>query len=783
MGIGIPILFRIRPVVPCQSDRVVLAPGADALSARALSPARQRDRAWRMAILAIALYLPQVIVCAQANEAAEAAKAIATAPPQPAEVKKLTAGVTRPLVDPVWKVALSGTQLDILQLLPADRILVGTLREGWDRFAEVTTRGFLDLSMRQASTGALIWQFDRSRLGADTFDLIAVDPVILCSAMTSSGSTHVYAIDANKGTQLWRFSNPTLVMSVPGAAMVLAVKPGMFSGASVMALRATDGKELWSVDIPREAKRRPPRIEIHEGAAYVIQPDIIKIDLADGKVIWRAKLPVKLHPLLQVGHSDRALILSDAEKVEALDAGGGTPVWTFSQPKEMTVNLAVAEGAIFQFAKTAAWGSYALRAIDAAAGAELWRSNERHPLQSALEIEPERLTYATTNELVSVHRGTGETLLRTPLPSRLPPDRFSGAEAPFLLRLGAGSVTVASQKAVARFDLAAGAWSVQDSVALPASLVHPAVGGGRMEESGTAVPGYKNFLPANVAYANDMLHQAQRGSDLARREAERATTLMRPVVGPEQREQLGAAVPGSFGVLPANAPNADGMVQQAQRSVDAARREVERAKAPDTRSTDREIDTLNRQHASIGLQLAIQGQIAATRLAQSGERNAALQDLVSSVTGLMDSISTALKRMQAIQKIWRDTDAAHAYVSMLQSDYYVRQRAGTNSLHVVDLRRGANATLDLLTDTERNRHPHTIHAVDAENRRIFALAMRPDESAPLVDRLGKKVPARYLAAFDIDALAFRPLVQRSAGTPAGSAGQTTGDGNPPAPQK
>src|SRR5438874_10010687 len=102
-----------------------------------------RDNRHRLRTIALALACAAVSVGAQDN-------------PKAPDVRP-------PRLAPIWKIALPGTQVDTLEMLPADRVLVGSVLEGTDSVLgmKVYTQRYLDLSLLRASTGEPLWNYTR----------------------------------------------------------------------------------------------------------------------------------------------------------------------------------------------------------------------------------------------------------------------------------------------------------------------------------------------------------------------------------------------------------------------------------------------------------------------------------------------------------------------------------------------------------------------------------------------------------------------------------------------
>jgi outer membrane protein assembly factor BamB len=170
---------------------------------------------------------------------------------------------------------------------------------------------------------------------------------------------YVYALDARDGKPLWsrvipgipevRYPGTVLngVVAAGGSVYAAITHPNSASPSSTMdllALRAGDGSVLWRADgvVPNQAMSggqpqiAPASFTVAAGTLYLLSPQnaLVALDTETGAVLWRFPVsasldpPAPLPPPVVVGQT----LYFSADRVYAVDAGTGTPRWTFAAP-------------------------------------------------------------------------------------------------------------------------------------------------------------------------------------------------------------------------------------------------------------------------------------------------------------------------------------------------------------------------------------------------------------------------------------------------------------------
>jgi outer membrane protein assembly factor BamB len=194
-----------------------------------------------------------------------------------------------------------------------------------------------------ATTGAQAWMFPATAENTDGRHGPFAGPplklgnaIIVGETIGANGNTshRLYALSADNGTELWRFSGGQREYT---------------DGAS------TDGRLIFAPN--------------GDNTLYALDPS--QMDGAEPKLVWKFTAQNKLwvRPLVADG---KVFQPSLDHNLYALDAATGRLLWTFSAGASIASQPAMKDGVLF-------FGSFDQRmyAVDAETGAEIWRSPER----------------------------------------------------------------------------------------------------------------------------------------------------------------------------------------------------------------------------------------------------------------------------------------------------------------------------------------------------------------------------------------------------------------------
>jgi outer membrane protein assembly factor BamB len=234
------------------------------------------------------------------------------------------------------------------------------------------------LYVLQASSGELLWHYDAHSIIPG---LLAVSDGVAyyaeLSGIDGNAEEAVTALRASNGHLLWRLSANSENGALYGLSQEVdgAVYLSTMSG-SVYAVRATNGVVLWHVARVSLFKGPPSVVVpmIANGIVYVLgQPDTGDMEMlyalraSDGKTLWTASLdrspgPPAIQPQLVNG----VLYLSGFAGVTALRASDGAALWWHAGDQPFGPFI-VGDGRVYV---NSSGGIYAL---NASTGALLWR--------------------------------------------------------------------------------------------------------------------------------------------------------------------------------------------------------------------------------------------------------------------------------------------------------------------------------------------------------------------------------------------------------------------------
>ncbi len=194
----------------------------------------------------------------------------------------------------------------------------------------------------------------------DPWDLYLSSPVVENGIVYfGSGDSHIYALDANSGKEIWKYRTGDVVHSSPAISNGI-VYCGSFDG-KLYALDAKTGLEIWSYQSGIDNKLHlmigiQSSPSVINGVVYFGSRDayVYAVEAISGKLKWKQKFGGSWMPSSPAVTKDRLYIgSSDAKKYFSLDKETGkvidsinTQSYTFSSPaiSGNTVYLGVFNG-------------------------------------------------------------------------------------------------------------------------------------------------------------------------------------------------------------------------------------------------------------------------------------------------------------------------------------------------------------------------------------------------------------------------------------------------------
>lgn len=214
-----------------------------------------------------------------------------------------------------------------------------------------------------ARTGQVIWRFDEVEIAETSHP---ISPVVVDDTVYFKSQTMLYAVNADTGSERWRYTAGSEIVSSPAAAegvVLFTDRNGYF-----YAVDAASGTELWR-NRPSYWYLSAPMM-ISEGIVYVGRRDglLRALNTQTDQEIWRFDTGQVTAPPTLV---DDILYVIGSSTLYAIDARTGQEIWRFDEVEIVEtmkpIPPVVADNLVyFKNEKT-------LYAIDAAGGRERWR--------------------------------------------------------------------------------------------------------------------------------------------------------------------------------------------------------------------------------------------------------------------------------------------------------------------------------------------------------------------------------------------------------------------------
>ncbi|MFZ0705003.1 MAG: PQQ-binding-like beta-propeller repeat protein [Candidatus Korobacteraceae bacterium] len=184
-----------------------------------------------------------------------------------------------------------------------------------------------------------------------------------------TGDNNLYALNADTGALLWKYSVGNYVDSSPAVANGIVYFGTYYSDLNLYALDATTGALIWTY--PTQSRTSSPAVA--NGTLYVGSEDgsFYALNATTGALVWKAVISqyVQINSSPAVANGGVYFGTSDGY-VYALDAATGTLLWKHQMGQGIFSSPAVANGVVY----IGGGGIYGgdLVALDAGTGTQLW---------------------------------------------------------------------------------------------------------------------------------------------------------------------------------------------------------------------------------------------------------------------------------------------------------------------------------------------------------------------------------------------------------------------------
>ena len=267
------------------------------------------------------------------------------------------------------------------------------------------------LAVVDAATGEEISRYPKEGLAGERVGMI-VDGVIYIEAaplvIMGSGLSHaasLAAVDAATGEEIWRIDD---LSGARSGFQIRSVVDGMVYADINGGVDATNGKEHW--------RYRPPNGSAYfeavaDGVAYVGKVEsftltkVEALDAATGEWLWNHRYG-RVYP----GAGGLVYVLSGDRDLDAMDVATGKVRWSYSSPGRRDIRFDVADGVVYivSLDNTGAAVTY-VDAVDAATGSTLWSYQIRFiSLSNSIKVV-DGVVYVAGGRTIARNDGAGES--------------------------------------------------------------------------------------------------------------------------------------------------------------------------------------------------------------------------------------------------------------------------------------------------------------------------------------------------------------------------------------
>jgi len=239
-----------------------------------------------------------------------------------------------------------------------------------------------------------------------------------------SNDRRVYALRASDGRRIWSAE----VGGRPAAPAVVGGVVYVFDdGATVTALRADNGRRLWATTVSTVEGGYPAAPTVAGGVVYAMVDGVTALDRRTGRILWQRQLECFGCPVavagarVYVGASDVTRDPPARPRMYALDARTGATVWSTLIPDHPVWTPAVSGNRVFlgSFTEVRGIKTFRLEAFDIADGRRQWRvpiGQSRFFTFTAPAVAGSRIVVPSPSDyLHALNVNNGKRLWRTPL--------------------------------------------------------------------------------------------------------------------------------------------------------------------------------------------------------------------------------------------------------------------------------------------------------------------------------------------------------------------------------
>ena len=297
--------------------------------------------------------------------------------------------------------------VDILRLMPEERVLVGAMRRG------AGANEPRELWMLDRRSGEVIWRGKRPSTGAHSVVGEAAGKVIV--RMTEEARTTFLGIALDSGVILWEHQ-----LAGAASATVDATQTRLIVATEqrVRALDADSGKQLWETSVAVRANDAGPIFAGDAAVVCIAAADIACLNTTTGALLWRKPSgdDKRVVAARLLGHT--LLVGSDAGITTWNTTNGGARWWR-SVPGKHLVSVELAGDVVYAVSSDGNARTARVSAVALQTGQIRWTS-EKLPIPSGpISAGADNVYVSTPAVLFALDATSGVRAARAPLPREL----------------------------------------------------------------------------------------------------------------------------------------------------------------------------------------------------------------------------------------------------------------------------------------------------------------------------------------------------------------------------
>ena len=309
---------------------------------------------------------------------------------------------------PEWTQPLGAPFVDIFQLLPDDRLLVGAM--GWD--SDNFQPKPQDLKLLSAADGVLLWTAKRKPISGGSYSVVALQGGTLVLQAASAKQTTLDAYALADGKNLWSYSLKEVAFSssISGSGTLLVITPD-----HVRALDVGKGTELWARSVTPRTTNSIPGIVMTPDGVCIVAKNLACVDAISGKELWNSP-DTDTAPFGQGVLVGSRLIIATDTSITAWNVTTGTQMWRTVATVQGLIDLTANESTLYAEWLEPTTQTIKIQAIGSADGKTHWISDPLAVPRSRLATAGDMGYLSSAATLTAINLRTGRVTARTALP-------------------------------------------------------------------------------------------------------------------------------------------------------------------------------------------------------------------------------------------------------------------------------------------------------------------------------------------------------------------------------